>query len=120
MKLEQLDVYNLAMQLGEKVWNIVEKWNYYEKEVVGKQFTRSADSIAANLSEGYGRYFYKENKQFCYYSRGSIIETKTWLWKARNRKLIDEETFHELLKDLELIHMKLNAYIKSIGSTNAQ
>lgn len=118
MKLENLDVYNLAMNLGEKIWNVVEKWSYYEKDVLGKQLVRSVDSIAANISEGYGRYFYKENKQFCYYSRGSLIETKTWLVKSKNRKLLDESIFNELINDLELIHKKLNAYIKSIGPTN--
>jgi len=37
---------------------------------------RAADSIPANIAEGYGRYFYKESKQFYFYSRGSIQETK--------------------------------------------
>jgi hypothetical protein len=31
-------------------------------------------SIAANLSEGFGRFQYKENKQFGYYSRGSYVQ----------------------------------------------
>jgi len=37
------------------------------------------DSIAANLSEGFGRYHYKEKKNFSYYSIGSLYETKTWI-----------------------------------------
>jgi len=75
MKLEELQVYQLAMEMAEKIWIIVVNWNYFEKDTIGKQFVRAADSIAANLSEGFGRYFYKENKQFCYYSRGSLFET---------------------------------------------
>jgi four helix bundle protein len=50
-----------------------------------EQLIKAIDSVAANLSEGFGRYFYKENRQFCYYSRGSLFETKTWLRKAFNR-----------------------------------
>ena len=42
----------------------------------GKQFTNAADSISSNIAEGYGRYFIKENINFCFYSRGSILETK--------------------------------------------
>jgi len=115
MKLDELEVYNLAMDVGEQVWNIVNKWNYFAKDTVGKQLVRAADSVAANLSEGYGRFFYKENKQFCYYSRGSIYETRTWLTKAHNRELIEKKDFDLLLNQVETIAVKLNNYIKSIG-----
>ena len=76
---------------------------------------RSADSIGANIAEGFGRYHYKENKNFCYFSRGSIIETKVWLKKAKSRNLVEEETYHSLIQMLENIHLKLNGYIKFIG-----
>jgi len=57
MKLEELQVYQLAMQTAEKIWNIVINWNYFEKDTVGKQLVKAADSIASNLSEGFGRFF---------------------------------------------------------------
>jgi four helix bundle protein len=76
---------------------------------------RSSDSIGANIVEGFGRYHYKENKNFCYFSRGSIIETKGWLRKAKTRSLIEETTYQSLLQQLETIHHKLNIYIKFIG-----
>ncbi|MCU0415286.1 MAG: four helix bundle protein [Ignavibacteriaceae bacterium] len=115
MNLEELQVYQLAMDLGESIWEIVIAWNSFEKDTIGKQLVRAADSVAANLSEGFGRFFYKENKQFCYYSRGSLYETKTWLTKAKNRKLIAVDQFESFTKDIDLIGKKLNSYIKSIG-----
>jgi len=115
MKLEELQVYQLSMEFGENIWEIVINWDYFLKGTLGKQLVRSADSMAANLSEGFGRFFYKENKQFCYYSRGSLFETKTWLTKAKNRKLISEDKFENFSKDIDLIGKKLNSYIKSIG-----
>ena len=117
MKLEELQVYQLSMTVGERIWDIVIKWDYFVKDTVGKQLVKASDSIAANLSEGFGRYFYKENKQFCYYSRGSLFETKTWIRKAFNRKLIEEKIYLELSTDLETIGVKLNNYIKTIGKT---
>ncbi|GBD86584.1 hypothetical protein BMS3Abin03_00505 [bacterium BMS3Abin03] len=115
MNLEELEVYQLSMEFGENIWNIVAKWNYFEKDTVGKQLVKSADSIAANLSEGFGRYFYKENRQFCYYSRGSLFEARTWITKAHNRKLINENDFNKFIESLDYIGKKLNNYIKSIG-----
>ncbi len=116
MKLEELNVYNLAMDIGERVWAVVSKWNYFEKDTVGKQWVRAADSMAANLSEGFGRFHYKENKQFCYYSRGSLFETKTWLTKAHSRGLVGDDEHGRLCKELNTIGIKLNTYIKTRGA----
>ncbi len=77
MGLNDLQIYQLAMTLGEQVWAIVNKWDYFAKDTVGKQVVRSADSVAANISEGFGRYHYKENIHFCYIARGSLLETRT-------------------------------------------
>ena len=52
-------------------------------DTIGKQLVRSADSIAANISEGFGRYHFKDSKRFYYISRGSLFETKTWLEKSK-------------------------------------
>lgn len=117
MKLEELQVYQLSLEIAERIWDFINKWNYFEKDTIGKQLIRSVDSVSANLSEGFGRYYYKENKQFCYYARGSLFETKTWLKKAFSRKLIEENEFITFTKDLETIGVKLNNYINTIGKT---
>jgi four helix bundle protein len=116
--LEEFKTYQRAMEVAEKVYNTVFTWNYFEKDTIGKQLVRAVDSIAANLSEGLGRYHYKERKNFSYYSRGSLFETKTWIVKAANRKLLDEQTSHELLADLEVIGKMINSYINSLGENS--
>jgi len=83
LNLEDLEIYQLSMEIGEEVWAIVNQWDDISKHTIGTQLIRSVDSIAANISEGFGRYHYKEAKQFCYYARGSLFETKAWLTKAR-------------------------------------
>jgi four helix bundle protein len=79
---------------------------------------RAADSVAANLSEGLGRYHYKEVKNFSYYARGSLFETQTWLTKANQRNLVGDETLENLLKEIRDISVKLNNYIQSVGDKN--
>ena len=115
MKLEELRIYQLAMEIGEIVWVQVQKWDYFSKDTIGKQLVRAVDSVASNLSEGFGRYHFKETKQFGYYSRGSLYETKTWLTKAHNRKLLNDENFGILMKEISSLGKQLNKYIKSIG-----
>lgn len=92
LELEELRVYLKALDIGEAIWSAVSGWDYLAKDTVGKQWIRSADSIAANISEGYGRYHYKENKQFLLYARGSLYESMTWLEKAKKRNLVNDET----------------------------
>ena len=115
MYLNELKIYNLAMELGEKVWDSVDKWDYFKKDTVRKQLVRSADSVAAIISEGFGRFHFKENINFCYYSRGSLHETQTWIQKSFNRKLISESDFTIFQSEIKTLNIKLNNYIKSIG-----
>lgn len=116
--MDDLVVYQLAMSLGEKIWVMVDKWNDFQRNTIGSQLVRSADSIAANISEGYGRFHFKENKNFCYYARGSLYETKTWISKAKNRNLIAVADFEELKTELNHLAKILNLYIKSIGESH--
>ena len=115
MLLEELQIYQLSMTLSDQIWDKVTKWDYFAKDTVGKQLVRSADSISANISEGHGRFHYKENVNFCYYSRGSLQETKTWITKAYKRKLLLEDEYNSLYQQLNTLSVKLNNYIKSIG-----
>ena len=75
-KLEDLKVYQMAMEIGEMTWTIIQNWGVFVKDTIGKQFVRASDSIAANIAEGYGRYHYRENRQFCYCARGLGTEYK--------------------------------------------
>jgi four helix bundle protein len=118
MSLEGLKVYSSSMKLGEDVWNIVRGWDYFQKDTIGKQLIRAVDSVAANISEDYGRYHFKDSKNFYYYSRGSLFETKTWVSKAYQRSLLTQEQYDFLSADIETIGKMLNGYIRSIGQVN--
>ena len=64
LRLEDLEIYKMSMEIGEDIWKIVDTWNYFQKDTIGKQMVRSGDSIAANIAEGYGRYSYKEQFEY--------------------------------------------------------
>ena len=114
--LEDLEVYKRAFSLSNEVWKLVSEWkDFFAKDTIGKQLVRAADSIDANIAEGYGRFHFKENKNFCYYSRGSLLETKGFIMKCKNRGFIEVVKAEELLNELDQIHKMLNAYISYIG-----
>ena len=114
---KDLDVYKIAHQIGFEVWELVNSWSYFNKDTLGKQLIRSADSISLNLCEGYGRFYYKEKKVFYYYARGSLYETFECLKKASERNLIEENQFNKLASDITLYGPKLNNFINSVGKS---
>lgn len=79
---EDLDVYRLAENLGDRIWDIVSMWQNFPRNSLGYQLVKAADSIGANIAEGFGRFHFVENKQFARISRGSLYETRHWLRRA--------------------------------------
>lgn len=112
---ENLEVYQLSEKLSDLIWNIVIKWNYFEKETMGKQLVNAADSIGANIAEGSGRGTYKDNSRFVKIARGSLYETKYWIKRAYRRNLISTDHTCELDPLIKELSPRLNAYLNSIG-----
>jgi four helix bundle protein len=76
---------------------------------------RAADSIGANIAEGYGRGSFKDNMRFVRVARGSLNEVIHFLRKAYRRRLITAAEAESLKPLLDELGPKLNAYLKSIG-----
>ena len=84
---EKLVTYRLAAELGDAVWKVVLAWPEYARWTIGKQLTRSADSVGANIAEGAGRRRDPDRGRFYVIARGSLYETEHWIARARARGL---------------------------------
>ncbi|HVF31066.1 MAG TPA: four helix bundle protein [Pyrinomonadaceae bacterium] len=113
---ENLEIYTLAEQLADGVWEIVLRWNFFAQDTVGKQLVRSADSIGANIAEGSGRGSEQDYRRFVRIARGSLNETRHWLRRAFRRKLLSERQIKSLTPLIEKLTPKLNAYLRAIGT----
>ena len=75
------------------------------------QMIRSSRSIGNNISEGYGRYHYQENIQFCRQARGSAYELIDHLVTAMDCSYLNEQDFNTRKNNIiECIKMT-NGYI---------
>jgi four helix bundle protein len=115
VRFQDLDVYQLAEELADTVWEIVQKWNVLARDTVGKQLIRAADSIGANIAEGSGRDSHADTRRFLRIARGSLLETQHWLRRAFRRQLLTADQIKALQATLDKLPPKLNAYLKSIG-----
>ena len=112
---ENLRIYKLSEELADLIWEIVNKWDHFAKDTIGKQLVNSADSIGANIGEGYGRGSHADNRRFARISRGSLFEVKHWLRRAYKRNLLSEKEISNLQSSIKELTPKLSAYINSIG-----
>jgi len=99
MNLFNLDMYKIALEIGNNAWQIVDRFPYFAKDTLGKQLVKAADSIAANISEGEGSFYSGDKIGYLYYAMASLFETITWISNASKRKLMEEES-HKHLEDL--------------------
>lgn len=111
---ENLRVYQLSEDLADLIWEISIRWDNFNRDTIGRQIVRSADSIGANIAEGTGRFSFQDNKRFGYIARGSLNETKHWLRRAFKRNLLTTEEIEKLKPIMDELSPKLNAYINSI------
>jgi four helix bundle protein len=112
--LEDVRVLKNVEQVADAIYKISSRWDDFAKDVVGKQISRAADSIGANIAESFGRYHFGEKIQFLYYSRGSVFETKYWLNRASVRELMSAEDSQTYVTRLTEIARQLNLYISSL------
>ncbi|MBE9000907.1 four helix bundle protein [Nostoc sp. LEGE 12447] len=115
-RFQELQVYQLSEQLADDIWKIVEEWNFFAKDTIGKQIVRSADSIGANIAEGVGRGSFQDNRRFIKIARGSLNETQHWLRRAYTRNLLTTEQINAIKTIINELAPKLNSYLNSIGN----
>jgi four helix bundle protein len=113
---ENLEIYKLAEELADKVWDIVVEWDRLSQDTVGKQLIRSSDSVGANIAEGSGRGSEQDYRRFIRVARGSLNETRHWLRRAFRRKLLSADQIESLTPTIEKLTPKLNAYLRAIGN----
>lgn len=104
-------MYERAERVADEVWAVVLAWKPFERDTVGKQITRSADSIGVNLAESSGRFHPRDVIRFVYYARGSLKETRYWLRRALHRDLIPQTRFDQWMDELTQLAKEINKYI---------
>ena len=111
LRLGDIRCYAIASELSDYVWNLVKKWEWFNKKALGSQLTEAVDSIAGNIAEGFGRYHKKDKIKFYYNARASVFESAHWIKKAFKRELIPEKDFEYILNELRKLPKEINHLI---------
>lgn len=109
--IEESRIYQRAEKLADAVWDTVIGWSEFAKDTIGKQLSRAADSVGANIAESTGRFHPGDVIRFLYYARGSMRETRYWLKRSVERKLVTLEFHDAQITELNALGAELNSYI---------
>jgi four helix bundle protein len=111
---ERLVAYSASAALADELHTLVAGWPRDERWDLGRQLTRAADSIGANIAEAYGRWRPDDKKRLLVIARGSYFETHYWLARARARGLLERD-YRDRLNE---IGKALNGLIRAQRARN--
>ncbi|MEW6654301.1 MAG: four helix bundle protein [Bacteroidota bacterium] len=117
MSYKNLEIWKLAkevtVQIHEMSLTRLPKFEMYE---VGSQIRRSCKSVRANIVEGYGRRYYKQ--EFIHHliiaiaSNDETLDHLETLYETKS--LTDEELYTTIHSKTELLGKKINAFLKVV------
>lgn len=115
-----LVVWKRAHELMLQTYKLAESLPDEERYRRKDQLLRSSSSVPSNIAEGYGRYHFKENMQFCRQARGSLTETQNHLIAARDLKQAPADICDSLIQGYDELFSQLSAYINKTNAMQKQ
>ena len=107
-----LEVWRACKIIRAEIWNLCKTFPKDEKYRLSDQMIRSSRSSTDCIAEGYGRYHYQENIQFCRQARGSLFELMNQMDTALECEYIDQNYFNDMIKKIKSAIRLLNGYVK--------
>lgn len=112
---EDLEVWKVNRDLRIHISALIKTFPSDEKYRLVDQMIRCSRSITNNIAEGYGRFHFQENIQFCRHSRGSLFELKDHFLIAMEEKYINQEEFELYNSKINSALALLNGYINYLS-----
>ena len=108
---EKLECWKASTLLRRYIIEVIKKFPKEETYLLISLIKRASRSVTNNIAEGYGRFHYKENAQFCRQSRGSLYELKDHFIIALDENIISKEEYDTFIIHFEKAVSLLNGYI---------
>jgi len=100
--LWNFQIYPRALLLSDLVWEDTDRMMKDPRgKMIAGQLIRSVGSICANIEEGHGRGFGKENAYFQRIALGSARESRGWYY--RGRRFLKPDVFNHRVQMLDEI-----------------
>ena len=114
---QDLEVWQVGREVRVRLYIVANRLPDSERYNLAAQIRRTAVSLTANVAEGYGRFRFKENIQYCRIARGSAYELIDHLITCQDERYLAKEEVEALHCELLTFVRLLNGYIRSIGTS---
>ena len=112
---EELDCWQACRKVRPFISKLIKSHPKDEKYRLADDMLRAARSTTHNIAEGFGRFHFQENIQFCRMSRGSLYELKDQLICSLDEGFITIEQFREGMGLIDRAITLLNGYIRYLN-----
>ena len=112
---QDLDVWKRGMDIAVSVFTLTKSYPSEEKFGMISQMRRAANSIPANIAEGWAR---QSNKEFVYFLRvaqGSLRELETHLILSNRCELADATSVAPMIDEITILSKQLRALLISLS-----
>jgi four helix bundle protein len=108
---EELEVWKSSRLLKKRIWKLSKRFPKEELYKLTDQIIRASRSVTANIAEGYGRFHFQENIQYCRQARGSLYEVIDYLITSFDCEYINEEELNDFRNETLNCIKIVNGYI---------
>lgn len=115
---EELKCWQLCRKVRIFISELVKSYPKEEKFNLVDNMKRAARSTTHNIAEGFGRFHYQENVQFCRISRGSLYELVDQLITSKDEGFINDKDYQEGRDLISNALALLNGYINYLSRKN--
>ena len=112
---EDLQCWQACRKVRIFIANLVKSYPKEEKYSIVDNMKRAARSTTQNIAEGFGRFHYRENMQFCRISRGSMFELLDDLITSLDEGFINQEDYDKGREKISTAMALLNGYISYLN-----
>jgi four helix bundle protein len=110
---KDLEVWKAARELRKEIYNLAKSLRELERFGLANQLRRAATSVTANVAEGFGRFGYQENVQFCRQARGSVYEVRDHLTTCVDAGYLELPEGRRLGRIAQRVAQLINGYLRS-------
>jgi len=102
----------MARDLSSRIDKVLVAGSFVRDFPLRDQISRASGSIMDNIAEGFDGGSNAEFARFLSYSQRSCNEVQSQLYRALDRKHIDQQEFDELYARAARVRSKIGAFIK--------
>ena len=108
---EDIESWSMARELSKEIYELTSSGSFSKDYSLKDQINRSSGSTMDNIAEGFERGGTKEFIHFLSIEKGSCGEVRSQLYRALDRKHINESVYQSIKEKCELVSKKINAFI---------